>query len=81
MDSTRGGVRVTQDETAQAGPPPAPARRRRGRALAALGVLGELLITLGLVLGLFVAYSLWWTNVEADAAAARAGDRLRGAWA
>ncbi|WP_442906827.1 class E sortase [Kitasatospora sp. NBC_01246] len=81
MDSTRRGVRVTQDETAQAGPPPAPARRRRGRALAALGVLGELLITLGLVLGLFVSYSLWWTNVEADAAAAQAGDRLRGAWA
>ncbi|MFE2724511.1 class E sortase [Kitasatospora sp. NPDC059327] len=74
---------MIQEETAaEAFPPPEPARRRgRGRALAALGVFGELLITLGLVLGLFVAYSLWWTNVEADAAASRASDRLRSAWA
>ncbi|MGV9265810.1 class E sortase [Kitasatospora sp. NPDC003701] len=76
---------MTQHETVEpateAFPPPAPARRRRGRALAALGVFGELLITLGLVLGLFVAYSLWWTNVQADAAAAQASDRLRSAWA
>ncbi|WTG93745.1 class E sortase [Kitasatospora sp. NBC_01560] len=49
--------------------------------MAALGVFGELLITLGLLLGLFVAYSLWWTNVEADAAAGRAADKLRSAWA
>ena len=57
------------------------ARGGRGRALAALGVLGELLITLGLVLGLFVAYSLWWTNVQADRSAAAASDRLRSSWA
>ncbi|MGW6916549.1 class E sortase [Kitasatospora sp. NPDC054939] len=62
-------------------PVPAPVRRRRGRALAALGVFGELLITLGLVLGLFVAYSLWWTDVLADRSAARASDALRGTWA
>ncbi|MFJ6617623.1 class E sortase [Kitasatospora sp. NPDC091335] len=78
-----------QDETAQSAepgeeafPPPEPrAGRGRRRALAALGVLGELLITLGLVLGLFVAYSLWWTNVQADRAASAAGDRLRSSWA
>ncbi|MEN2745578.1 class E sortase [Sinomonas halotolerans] len=29
-------------------------------------VLGELLITLGVVLGLFIVWQLWWTNVEAD---------------
>ncbi|MEV7356005.1 MULTISPECIES: class E sortase [unclassified Kitasatospora] len=80
------------DETAQSAEPreeafpppeagPAPARRGRSRALAALGVFGELLITLGLVLGLFVAYSLWWTNVEADRSAAAASDRLRDTWA
>lgn len=57
------------------------ARGGRGRALAALGVFGELLITLGLVLGLFVAYSLWWTNVQADRSAAAASDRLRSSWA
>ncbi|WP_241003225.1 class E sortase [Streptomyces sp. CB01881] len=49
--------------------------------MAALGVFGELLITVGLVLGLFVAYSLWWTNVQADASADRASDRLRSSWA
>jgi sortase A len=30
-------------------------------------VLGELLITAGIVLLLFVAWQLWWTNVESDA--------------
>ncbi|MFD8755092.1 class E sortase [Kitasatospora sp. NPDC059577] len=67
----------------QDGVPPAgrPAGRGRSRALAALGVFGELLITLGLVLGLFVTYSLWWTNVQADRAASAAADRLRGSWA
>ncbi|MER7755946.1 class E sortase [Kitasatospora sp. NPDC097643] len=62
-------------------PGPPPARRGRGRALAALGVLGEVLITLGLVLALFVAYSLWWTNVQADRSAAAASDQLRDSWA
>ncbi|MGW2249480.1 class E sortase [Kitasatospora sp. NPDC001660] len=75
---------VTQDETAAEAfpqPGPGPARRGRSRALAAIGVFGELLITLGLVLGLFVAYSLWWTNVEADRSAAEASGKLRSAWA
>ncbi|HSO92094.1 MAG TPA: class E sortase [Arthrobacter sp.] len=34
----------------------------------AVQVAGELLITLGVIAGLFVAWQLWWTNVEADAA-------------
>ncbi|MBV2152803.1 class E sortase [Kitasatospora sp. SUK 42] len=66
-------------------PPPDGARgkqrRGRARALAALGVFGELLITVGLVLGLFVAYSLWWTNVQADRSASAASDKLRNSWA
>ncbi|WP_316522178.1 class E sortase [Kitasatospora brasiliensis] len=61
-------------------PPPPRGGRRRSRALVALGVFGELLITMGLVLGLFVAYSLWWTNVQADRSASQAADRLRGSW-
>ncbi|MGW4898260.1 class E sortase [Kitasatospora sp. NPDC004240] len=76
----------------EAFPPPAPdrpgpagpARRDRGvkgALLAAIGVFGELLITMGLVLGLFVAYSLWWTDVLADRSAARASDALRESWA
>ncbi|MEU1288497.1 class E sortase [Kitasatospora sp. NPDC005856] len=79
-----------QDESAQSAEPergeasslPDPrAGRGRSRALVALGVFGELLITLGLVLGLFVAYSLWWTNVQADRSASAAADRLRSSWA
>ena len=60
-------------------PEPRPARGR-ARALAALGVFGELLITLGVLLALFATYSLWWTNVQADRTADRAADTLRNAW-
>ncbi|MFD0505420.1 class E sortase [Streptomyces chiangmaiensis] len=48
---------------------------------AAVSVFGELLITAGLVLGLFVVYSLWWTNVIADRKADREGDKVRNHWA
>jgi sortase A len=41
---------------------------------------GEVMITLGLVLLLFCVYQLVWTNVEANAATAAAGDDLREAW-
>jgi len=37
-------------------------------AAAATGVLGELLITAGVVLGLFVVWQLWWTDVVAERA-------------
>ncbi|UQX01980.1 class E sortase [Streptomyces sp. RerS4] len=63
------------------------ARRRKApppadRSLIAgfLSLLGELLITVGLVLGLFVAYSLWWTNVLADRQASARGDEVRQRW-
>ncbi|MEV0987451.1 class E sortase [Streptomyces sp. NPDC049949] len=45
-----------------------------------LSLLGEFLITVGLVLGLFVAYSLWWTNVLADRQAQARGDEVRQQW-
>lgn len=41
------------------------ARRRRLRAADAIGVLGELLVTLGVLLGLFVVWQLWWTDIPA----------------
>ncbi|MFD9358165.1 class E sortase [Streptomyces sp. NPDC060031] len=58
-----------------AAPPP-------GRSVLAgfLSLLGELLITVGLVLGLFVVYSLWWTNVLADRQASARGDQIRQQW-
>jgi sortase A len=37
---------------------------RPDRLRAAVGVLGELLITAGLVVGLFAVYTLYWTGVE-----------------
>ncbi|MBD5784633.1 class E sortase [Cellulosimicrobium terreum] len=40
--------------------------RRRGGASAFVGVLGEILITLGVLLGLYVVWQLWWTDVQAD---------------
>ncbi|MGW0823840.1 class E sortase [Streptomyces sp. NPDC002845] len=60
---------------------PAPRRRGTGRIAMAVSVFGELLITAGLVLGLFVVYSLWWTNVIADREADKQGDKIRDTWA
>jgi sortase A len=45
----------------------------RGRASRALLWTGELLLTAGVLLALFVAYLLWWTGVETS----QAQDRLR----
>ncbi|WP_328880504.1 class E sortase [Streptomyces sp. NBC_00299] len=72
----------TEEQTAAPAAPRPPARRRgRGRIATAVSVFGELLITAGLVLGLFVAYSLWWTNVVADRAADKQADKVRDIWA
>jgi LPXTG-site transpeptidase (sortase) family protein len=65
-------------ERTAASPPP---RRRGGRIAQAVSFFGELLITAGLLLGLFVVYSLWWTNVVADRKADRQGDKVRDTWA
>ncbi|MFJ4361996.1 class E sortase [Streptomyces massasporeus] len=66
--------------TGGASRPPA-ARRRPGPIAVAVSFFGELLITAGLVLGLFVVYSLWWTNVVADRAAGKQADKVREDWA
>ncbi|MFD7226806.1 class E sortase [Streptomyces sp. NPDC059881] len=55
--------------------------RARSRIAGVISVFGELLITAGLVLALFVVYSLWWTNVLADREATEQGDRVRDRWA
>ncbi|MFJ7337676.1 class E sortase [Streptomyces sp. NPDC101110] len=60
---------------------PHAARRRVGPVAMAVSFFGELLITAGLVLGLFVVYSLWWTNVVADRAAGKQADQVREDWA
>ncbi|MFI7274134.1 class E sortase [Streptomyces sp. NPDC049879] len=61
-------------------PPPRVGAARR-RIAAAVGVAGELLITAGAVLALFVVYSLWWTNVVADREARQDSDAVREHWA
>ncbi|WP_058047349.1 class E sortase [Streptomyces roseifaciens] len=55
--------------------------RGRGRLAVAVSVIGELLITAGVVMALFVVYSLWWTNVLADREAKRQGHAVRNTWA
>ncbi|WP_327682336.1 class E sortase [Streptomyces sp. NBC_00467] len=55
--------------------------RARSRIAGVISVFGELLITAGVVLGLFVVYSLWWTNVLADREASRQGHQMRDGWA
>lgn len=39
--------------------------QRGGPVSATIGVIGELLITAGIVLGLFVVWQLWWTSIAA----------------
>ena len=41
--------------------------RRRGLLRRSVRIAGELLITAGVILLLFVAWQLWWTNVASDA--------------
>lgn len=52
------------------------ARRRAGVGSAVVGVVGELLITLGLLLGLYVVWQLWWTDVEAAGVQAELSEQL-----
>ena len=74
---------TTDDTEEQTDTPASPPDRPRGTGPVAMAVsvFGELLITAGLILGLFVVYSLWWTNVVADRTADKQGDKVRDKWA
>ncbi|MEV4555792.1 class E sortase [Kitasatospora sp. NPDC049285] len=50
----------------------------RGRVLAR--VVGDLLVTAGVLVLLFAGYALWWTDGVADRKAEQAVGRLRGQW-
>jgi LPXTG-site transpeptidase (sortase) family protein len=65
------------ESTAPAEPP---ARRRLQKVAAVLSVVGELMITVGLILALFVVYSLWWTNVVANRQVAKESRKVRESW-
>ncbi|MGW4233803.1 class E sortase [Streptomyces sp. NPDC004980] len=73
-------ARTEHEERADESAPPV-RRRSRHPVAAAVSLFGELLITAGLVLGLFVVYSLWWTNVLADREADKQGNSVRDRWA
>lgn len=51
---------------------PRAGRRSGGVVAGVVGVFGELLVTVGVLLGLFVVWQLWWTDVEG----ARAQDQI-----
>lgn len=59
---------VVQERAKRAARPPGRVKHARASVLrGTVQVVGELLITAGIVLLLFVAWQLWWTNVESDA--------------
>uniref|UniRef100_UPI0015863C7C class E sortase n=1 Tax=Streptomyces sp. TRM64462 TaxID=2741726 RepID=UPI0015863C7C len=52
-----------------------------GFGVIASRVVGEIFITFGVLMLLFVAYQLWWTNVQAGLEVDRAKDRITEDWA
>ncbi|WP_425314671.1 class E sortase [Streptacidiphilus jiangxiensis] len=67
-----GGGRAARRRAAKA--------RKEGPGILAVRAFGELLITLGVVMILFVAYQLWWTNVRADEYASGQVSTLEHQW-
>ncbi|MFJ9636947.1 class E sortase [Streptomyces sp. NPDC101178] len=89
----RGGRR-TAPAAAGAGAPAAPAApmsrmeaRRAAKAakdspaVVASRAVGEIFISLGVLMLLFVTYQLWWTNVRAEQIAGRETDKIQEEWA
>ncbi|WP_328748755.1 class E sortase [Streptomyces sp. NBC_00285] len=55
--------------------------RKPGPAVVASRAVGEVFITTGVLMLLFVSYQLWWTNVRAHAAADKEASSLQNDWA
>ncbi|MFF7561336.1 class E sortase [Streptomyces pseudovenezuelae] len=55
--------------------------RKPGAAVLASRAIGEVFITTGVLMLLFVSYQLWWTNVRAHAAADKEASSLQNDWA
>jgi sortase A len=70
------GAGGTAGGATSAGGPRRRGRRARHVLLAVMGVVGELMITAGVLLGGFVVWQLWWTDVEGDRAQARVLEEL-----
>ncbi|MFF0680337.1 class E sortase [Streptomyces tendae] len=79
-------VEATAEETAKAPLSRVEARRqararKSGAAVIASRAIGEIFITTGVLMLLFVTYQLWWTNVRAHAQANQAASDLQDDWA
>ncbi|MGW3985651.1 class E sortase [Streptomyces sp. NPDC004830] len=55
--------------------------RKPGAAVVASRAIGEVFITTGVLMLLFVTYQLWWTNVRAHAQAGKEASSLQNDWA
>jgi sortase A len=55
--------------------------RKPGPAVVASRAIGEVFITTGVLMLLFVSYQLWWTNVRAHAQANKEASSLQDEWA
>lgn len=55
--------------------------RKPGAAVVASRAIGEVFITTGVLMLLFVTYQLWWTNVRAHAQADKEASSLQDDWA
>lgn len=58
----------------------APRRPRGHRVRTAISAVGEVFITVGILMLLMVAYQLWWTNVEGAQAIAAQRDEIVQSW-
>ncbi|MEY9838484.1 class E sortase [Streptacidiphilus sp. EB103A] len=61
-------------------PRPQQLKVRESAGIIVVRLMGELFITLGVVMFLFVAYQLWWTNVTADNYAHGSAKTLEQQW-
>ncbi|WP_424921432.1 class E sortase [Streptomyces sp. wa1] len=87
----RAEPRPTPEAGAGTAEPAAPMSRLEARraaraakdspAVVASRVVGEVFITFGVLMLLFVTYQLWWTNVRADQIAGRETNKIQDDWA
>lgn len=85
-----GGARVSGPRREESGARPPLSRmearrqaraRKPGAAVVASRAIGEVFITTGVLMLLFVTYQLWWTNVRAHAQAGKEASSLQNDWA
>ncbi|MFI6941531.1 class E sortase [Streptomyces sp. NPDC050418] len=55
--------------------------KRPSPAVLASRALGEVFITIGVLMLLFVTYQLWWTNIRAEQQASAEADKIQENWA